>query len=1036
MPEQDQTGAVTPETPGAFEAPETALPEPEPQVDLPVQPQAAGAVGVALAPTVLIGVGGTGVECLRRAKKRLTDRLGPLEMIRFVYIDTDTNAFLPRMGLAEVERAEQCFIGGSPIEPLITNPQLHKWVLDDVPPPGLKREYLERVAKGKGCGQIRVSGHITAAVCNSMIRDKIHDQMVEAERLSTSLRERLRLQGMAADEALPAIYVVGSLAGGTGSGTYLAVSLIARKLRPRAQMTGIFVLPEVFDEKLKTEEDQKRLVRANAYAALREIQIMQDAHPDFTLEIKTDDRGGVVSLPGGSCLYEACYLLDIKNEDGRRLSKSEDVFEMISLLLLHECGTSFGVQARSAQMNSGRLRGEEVCPQTGEPLRLSTFSDSALGFPVERLLKYCTWSTLRELLESEVLKPVPNASEREKDVSIFLSGHDLDETGPTDQVQDRLLFDATRGGKVSSSSVGVDPSFGARMDPEEFARKLREQYKLFEDRALPEASRLVEQNSVFYLGRLSEPQHPLRDWLEDFLGSCLERRGVPGTAEILEALRSKIEALRREMTDETGQWTSVSKKANEDALDRNLALLCGMSAIKRALSKKDEKYKADSILAVNALIDGELGSKARVAAVRIYDQLQSMIHERIARVAKLNTEARALQSGLGHGIEALVAEAGRATTDFVTFMDVTGPAYLKEYYAGVRIAPSEPLAQAMSQRGMTAPQYFLSLLGLDRGGLQHEFNGRIALRYQPAIHQLDVVKYIAGADQRAVRVKLEEMFKMCQPFWLTHFPAAGARFEDRAYLGCQTDAEGHYPPEVQAWRQELLRTRGHEISQPPDLTPTGRPYQIELVRYTHGARAYYLDDVAAWKVEYDSRLKKPNFPLHLVKSLEDIPDLFPDESAMARQAFALGMAFGFISKRGEYYYANLERTQGKDGGNRYEVPCNTEWQTIFGPAEARQVPSETGNLVFTFDKKKPPEAHKLDQGRAAALNALKSEPEFVAAILHAVEDYFVAVGTVAAKARLDAYVVFLKQVQTNQEALQHQIVEERKLIEGFVKEHE
>jgi hypothetical protein len=63
------------------------------------------------------------------------------------------------------------------------------------------------------------------------------------------------------------IFVVSSLAGGTGSGMFLDIAFILRNLNPSSNVSGVFILPRVFARLPGAD-----LIKANTYAALKEIE--------------------------------------------------------------------------------------------------------------------------------------------------------------------------------------------------------------------------------------------------------------------------------------------------------------------------------------------------------------------------------------------------------------------------------------------------------------------------------------------------------------------------------------------------------------------------------------------------------------------------------------------------------------------------------------------------------------------------------------------------------------------------------------------
>lgn len=69
----------------------------------------------------------------------------------------------------------------------------------------------------------------------------------------------------------PRIVIVASLAGGTGSGMFWDVAMLARKIAPKAIINGFFVMAEPF-----TAVAESTRIRANVYAALTEISVLKN----------------------------------------------------------------------------------------------------------------------------------------------------------------------------------------------------------------------------------------------------------------------------------------------------------------------------------------------------------------------------------------------------------------------------------------------------------------------------------------------------------------------------------------------------------------------------------------------------------------------------------------------------------------------------------------------------------------------------------------------------------------------------------------
>ena len=323
-----------------------------------------GVGGVQFRPSILIGLGGTGVACVRRAKQKITSRVGKLPTTACVYVDADERSFLNAPGLAPVEQHERCFVGGDQLRPLLDQPEAHRWLLDQIPGK-LAASYYDKVVKGDGCGQIRTVGRLAflASMLNVKATFSAAVNRVEALDVISSVRKRT---GTVVTE--PVVYIVSSVAGGTGSGAYMDAALLARSLtKQRAKMVGIFVLPDAFDEKVQGDESQLRIMRANAYAALMELQVLQDMRDDLRLEAVINAEGETLALPAGRQLFDLCYLIDHKNESHKSFSQTEDIYELVARLLMHENATPFSANAQSVERNLNTLRGVARCPEMFRP---------------------------------------------------------------------------------------------------------------------------------------------------------------------------------------------------------------------------------------------------------------------------------------------------------------------------------------------------------------------------------------------------------------------------------------------------------------------------------------------------------------------------------------------------------------------------------------------------------------------------------------------------------------------------------------------
>src|SRR5574341_135306 len=230
-------------------------------------------------PTLLIGLGGTGAQTLLRLKRTLMGRLGggAGALHRFVFLDPDQRTFARQVGMPPVERHEGVLMGVSDARRLIERPHLNPYVWQRFPKKELKQSHIARLAQGEGAGQIRSVGALALVIDYPSVRTAIEAAVDDLDRLSN----RLKAQAANANAQIGKdilIYTVGSLAGGTGSGCFIDVAVIAKHICDAkawtSRVVGVFALPERFDEKVSGDPGQPDRIRANTYAALKELQFV------------------------------------------------------------------------------------------------------------------------------------------------------------------------------------------------------------------------------------------------------------------------------------------------------------------------------------------------------------------------------------------------------------------------------------------------------------------------------------------------------------------------------------------------------------------------------------------------------------------------------------------------------------------------------------------------------------------------------------------------------------------------------------------
>lgn len=309
-------------------------------------------------PGLIIGLGGTGQWVLTWLKRDLlTANNGVMpDNIKLLSIDTATQleAGAERVTASgakeegaevggvrlEKDEGEFIYIGGDS-RPLALEvrdgvyPQINKWFQ--------AQNWLASQAPAvfildDGAGRIRQFGRL--AVYKDVLGKQTGSVMWRAFRSA--------IQGVRAttsDARRLEVIIVGSFAGGTGSGMFLDVALILRMLAQQLGvhhvLRGFFALPSVFTNAPDAD------MQARTFAAWRELNRFMVVNPDFPMpliEYAEDDPQ--FAIHPDQRIFDACYLVDGKR-GGQPLAEEAKygVFpmmaEVISAILDENAGQAY-----------------------------------------------------------------------------------------------------------------------------------------------------------------------------------------------------------------------------------------------------------------------------------------------------------------------------------------------------------------------------------------------------------------------------------------------------------------------------------------------------------------------------------------------------------------------------------------------------------------------------------------------------------------------------------------------------------------------
>ena len=335
---------------------------------------------ITLRRSIVIGIGGTGGEVIRTLRELIVSKFGGLDrlpIVKFLYLDTDTT--WARVGTTPWGTAAPGSEGSDcPLcTPLVrVNAGLSGHEVVDLQVPDCDGLYagiregshphygwfsLEKLQSipnvTRGAGTVRQLGRLCFWQHRPRIENalRVHLQDLNSVDKADYMRERYRIEL----EPGVSVYIVTSLAGGTGSGCFLDMAYLAREviddmqIQGAIELVGYLVMPTAFAQVAGAN------ALANGYAALKELNYLSYHHgPNQKLariyskptwRAQYDAAGTKVVKYESTAPFRYCYLVDTGNEFVS--TDREEVFTMIAMCLFREFTSELAAFRRSLRNN-------------------------------------------------------------------------------------------------------------------------------------------------------------------------------------------------------------------------------------------------------------------------------------------------------------------------------------------------------------------------------------------------------------------------------------------------------------------------------------------------------------------------------------------------------------------------------------------------------------------------------------------------------------------------------------------------------------
>lgn len=302
---------------------------------------------VRLRPTLVIGLGGSGCRVAVELKARLLEDLGKNsnfdKAIKFVCFDTAAEDFRATYGeqrnITLQPDQELMRISDVPLHDLMRTREAQPAIANILP------EVLRSTQIDQGAQQVRRLGRISVFYHYNRVREKLRSSIHSLRQVDVMGKLGVRRDNNelhVIDRNRMRVFIICSICGGTGSGTFIDISYIVRHVAAQTgistracEVVGILLLPEAFPEVGTTGRSR---IRANAYGALLDLEYYNQVTNDDDILYEVDMPGEKLRVAGSP--FTLCYLVGNSSHEGT--IKSSDLAPMLAEALFTMIATILG----------------------------------------------------------------------------------------------------------------------------------------------------------------------------------------------------------------------------------------------------------------------------------------------------------------------------------------------------------------------------------------------------------------------------------------------------------------------------------------------------------------------------------------------------------------------------------------------------------------------------------------------------------------------------------------------------------------------
>lgn len=825
--------------------------------------------------SLFIGLGGTGAQSILFAKGKIKKVYGEIPpMIRFVVLDTDE--------VKPLTLDDGTVVDLDPTEYLhMTVPNALRFIQSNPDITAFFPEKNKRYAGAvsRGAGQIRSLGRVSLVANYRQVEKFISGEINKVTDFGVAMNDRYKVAG----EDLQ-IAVVYSLAGGTGSGTFIDIAYMIRSLgvlEDKDKLMAFLLLPDVF-----TSLEGTRNVKANTYGALKEMDFLFSSALNG-VEIDYGVKKVKIEEPP----YDLVFAINNSNEISTTYNNVKDLTELIGMGLFLSTGI-IAREANSTWDNLSHQVDDLYTIKEKNPIYCG-FGVSELHYDGKLLSRLCALKASTILID----KLVGTKSETiQADVETRIDEFQIREDHSKDQVLDAIHNQKPQGSPETPDKYDRGAGNDIRAKSKNFLVNVK---KSIEKSADDSVSNLLVAKT---------------DLLDQYLAQLLNAdSGVGTTIAFLRAFTDRMKQFYNDMEKE-----SKTISAQRETLEKSYA--SKLSELKEAedsnilVRKKRVQDACEGYVAIVRKDAEQMYEFARrERAIRFFANVISHSEKYLANVQGLHDSLLGLRAQFQREIGQITgkrsgAEAGEPSKTFrrvkpfvnelhETLISGTTPesvdVQVSKFIAGI---PDKSLVGWATLKDDECRKLIL----------EYTSDLEVARKYK----ERDLDGILKGMDETKLKEIVEDLDRRSAPLW--KYDKANVRDISQQYLIGLANEE-----------KSILKNSGlfDRVTGRKTYANTNDPNRVLFYRMEAAVPAFTLANSESYKADYLNPDAKYSY--HVNQEWEDRMaqanfDIFPTEEQgkQAILAWSLAFIYGLMKRKGIFYSVKSEK-QGLDVDDKW-----------------------------------------------------------------------------------------------------------------------